>query len=192
MNRSICFVLALAGWIAAGPVLAAGASDPVTGRPLQVAARTPAADDPQASDRAVVDYGGQQRPGTVVVNTKERYLYLVLQDGKAIRYGIGVARRGFEWRGSHPITMKRNWPAWRPPAQMRRRQPYLPAYMEGGPDNPLGARALYLGATLYRIHGTNEAASIGHAVSSGCIRMHNADVIDLYERVKVGTRVDII
>jgi lipoprotein-anchoring transpeptidase ErfK/SrfK len=139
--------------------------------------------------RQVVSYGGGQAPGTVVVSTAERRLYYVLGNGQAIRYGVGVGRPGFQWAGSKTITMKREWPDWRPPAQMLRRRPDLPRYMAGGLGNPLGARALYLGCSLFRIHGSNEPETIGYAVSSGCIRMTNADVTDLYSRVRVGTRV---
>ncbi len=140
----------------------------------------------------VVSYDGRERPGTIVINTRERMLYLVQENGRAIRYGIGVGRPGFAWAGTHTITTMREWPDWRPPAEMLRRQPNLPRYMRGGPDNPLGARAMYLGSTLYRIHGSNEPWTIGQAVSSGCIRMRNEDVIDLYQRVRVGTRVVVI
>jgi lipoprotein-anchoring transpeptidase ErfK/SrfK len=139
--------------------------------------------------RETVDYTGPYSPGTVVVDTGERRLYLVEQGGKALKYGIGVGRPGFEWAGVHTVTNKAEWPDWTPPPQMRKRQPGLPAHMEGGPDNPLGARAMYLGSTFYRIHGTSEPWTIGQAVSSGCFRMTNDDVTDLYERVKVGTRV---
>ena len=139
--------------------------------------------------RQTVSYTGGQAPGTVVVSTAERRLYYVLGNGQAIRYGIGVGRPGFQWAGTKTITMKREWPDWRPPAQMLRRRPDLPRYMAGGIGNPLGARAMYLGGSLYRIHGSNEPETIGYAVSSGCIRMTNADVIDLYSRVRVGTRV---
>lgn len=128
-------------------------------------------------------------PGTVIIRTSERRLYYVTSRGQAIRYGIGVGRQGFTWKGRETVSMKREWPSWRPPAEMRKRRPDLPHYMEGGPNNPLGARALYLGNTLFRIHGTNEPHTIGQAVSSGCIRMMNDDVIDLYNRVGVGTRV---
>jgi lipoprotein-anchoring transpeptidase ErfK/SrfK len=141
---------------------------------------------------AVVDYPGNEQPGTVVINTRERFLYLVIENGRAKRYGIGVGRPGFTWAGVHKVTAKREWPDWTPPAEMRKRQPYLPAHMAGGPDNPLGARALYLGSTLYRIHGSNEPWTIGRAVSSGCIRMRNKDVIDLYEQVGVGAKVVVI
>lgn len=146
---------------------------------------------PQASPipREVVEYKGPHKPGTIVVSTTERRLYLIESGGTAVKYGIGVGRPGFTWGGAQTVTAKREWPGWTPPPQMRKRRPDLPRYMPGGPDNPLGARALYLGSTLYRIHGSNEPETIGQAVSSGCIRMMNQDVIDLYNRVKVGTRV---
>ncbi|HEY9009512.1 MAG TPA: L,D-transpeptidase [Devosia sp.] len=139
--------------------------------------------------KEIVAYSGKYKPGTIIVETSERRLYLVLEDGKAMKYGIGVGRDGFRWSGQHRITRTAEWPGWTPPAQMRKRVPDLPAYMPGGPDNPLGARALYIGSTLYRIHGTSEPWTIGQAVSSGCIRMVNDDVIDLYNRVKVGALV---
>jgi lipoprotein-anchoring transpeptidase ErfK/SrfK len=142
--------------------------------------------------RQEVRYDGREKPGTVIINTNERLLYLVLDDGKAMRYGIGVGKPGFTWAGVHHITNKREWPDWRPPSEMLRRRPDLPRHMEGGPDNPLGARAMYLGSTLYRIHGSNEPWTIGQAVSSGCIRMRNDDVVDLYSKVKVGTKVVVI
>jgi lipoprotein-anchoring transpeptidase ErfK/SrfK len=142
--------------------------------------------------RQVVDYDGNESPGTIVVDTRERFLYLVQSGGRAIRYGIGVGRPGFTWAGIKHITQKREWPDWRPPPEMLKRRPDLPRYMAGGPDNPLGARALYLGSSLYRIHGSNEPWTIGMAVSSGCIRMRNEDVIDLYDRVTVGTKVRVI
>jgi lipoprotein-anchoring transpeptidase ErfK/SrfK len=142
--------------------------------------------------RQIVAYRGTERPGTIVVDTTNKFLYLVQDGGRALRYGIGVGREGFEWSGRQTISMKREWPSWRPPAEMIRRRPDLPRFMEGGPDNPLGARALYLGSSLYRIHGTNEPHTIGQAVSSGCIRMLNDDVTDLYSRVRVGTTVLVI
>ncbi len=149
---------------------------------------------PQAAPvaRETVAYGARHAPGTIVVSTSERRLYYVLGNGQAVRYGIGVGRPGFEWAGTKTVSMKREWPDWRPPAQMLRRRPYLPRYMKGGPENPLGARALYLGSSLYRIHGSNEPETIGQAVSSGCIRMTNEDVTDLYSRVSVGTRVIVV
>lgn len=142
--------------------------------------------------RQVVPYRTHEPAGTIVVSTGEKYLYLVLGKGKAMRYGIGTARDGFEWSGTHRVTNKREWPGWTPPAEMRKRQPGLPAHIPGGINNPLGARALYIGSTLYRIHGTNEPWTIGGDVSSGCIRMVNADVVDLFERVKIGAKVVVL
>jgi len=142
--------------------------------------------------REIVAFNGAYAPGTVVVNTAERRLYLVLPGHKAMKYGIGVGRAGFEWSGSQSISRKQEWPDWVPPAEMIQRRPDLPRYMAGGPENPLGARAMYLGGTLYRIHGSNEPDTIGQAVSSGCIRMLNEDVVDLYDRVKVGTPVVVL
>ena len=162
-------------------------------QPSPAAAALPADRDMsvQASPvpRALVAYSGRQAPGTIVVSTQERRLYLVLEGGRAIRYGIGVGRPGFEWSGVQRVTRMEEWPDWRPPAQMLRRRPDLPRHMVGGEDNPLGARAMYLGGSLYRIHGSNEPNTIGQAVSSGCIRMTNQDVADLYGRVRVGTTV---
>ena len=143
-------------------------------------------------DRQIVDYKSDQPPGTVVVDTSHYFLYLVMEGGKAMRYGIGVGREGFTWSGVNTISAKREWPEWRPPDEMLERRPDLPRYMAGGEDNPLGARALYLGSTLYRIHGSNEPWTIGTNVSSGCIRLRNADIIDLYEHVKVGTKVVVL
>jgi lipoprotein-anchoring transpeptidase ErfK/SrfK len=142
--------------------------------------------------RQVVAYNGGEKAGTIIVKTGEKFLYLVLGDGRAMRYGIGTARDGFEWNGTHRVSNKREWPDWTPPAEMRKRQPGLPAHMAGGINNPLGARAIYIGSTLYRIHGTTEPWTIGHDVSSGCIRMVNDDVIDLYERVKIGAKVIVL
>ncbi|UZE48617.1 L,D-transpeptidase [Rhodopseudomonas sp. P2A-2r] len=139
--------------------------------------------------RTVVSIDTRYAPGTIIVNTAERRLYLVQANGQALRYGIGVGRDGFRWGGVHKITAKKEWPSWTPPAQMIARRPDLPRHMEGGVDNPLGARAMYLGSTLYRIHGSNEPETIGQAVSSGCFRMTNDDVTDLYNRVAVGATV---
>jgi lipoprotein-anchoring transpeptidase ErfK/SrfK len=143
-----------------------------------------------------VDYETKYKPGTIVIDTVNRFLYLVMEDGKARRYGVGVGKPGFGWAGEHKITRKAEWPDWHPPAEMIEREAakghFLPASMDGGEANPLGARAMYLGSTLYRIHGTNAPWTIGFGVSSGCIRMRNQDVVDLYERVKVGTRVIVI
>ena len=139
--------------------------------------------------RQVVPYAEKHKPGTIVIKTKERRLYYVQGDGTAIRYGIGVGRDGFRWSGVHSVSMKREWPDWTPPPQMLKREPQLPRHMNGSPQNPLGARAIYLGSSLYRIHGSNEEETIGEANSSGCFRMTNTDVIDLYSRVKVGSTV---
>ena len=139
--------------------------------------------------RKEVDYSSSEKPGTIIIETSKRFLYLVLSDGKALRYGIGVGRSGFTWKGAERISRKAEWPEWHPPAEMIERQPDLPEFMEGGPNNPLGARALYLGATEYRIHGTAQPWTIGQAVSSGCIRLTNEDVIDLYGRAKIGAKV---
>ncbi|WP_119308625.1 L,D-transpeptidase [Cohaesibacter haloalkalitolerans] len=145
--------------------------------------------------RTTVSYDGKfanSPEGTIVINTQERRLYYIMGDGKAVKYGIGVGRPGFQWTGTHRVSRKAEWPGWTPPPAMRKRVPNLPSYMEGGPNNPLGARAMYIGSTIYRIHGSNEPWSIGQAVSSGCIRLANEDVIDLYERVKVGAQVHVI
>ncbi len=142
--------------------------------------------------RQEVRYEGGEAAGTIIINTRERMLYLVQSPGRALRYGIGVGRPGFTWSGVHHVSQKREWPDWTPPDEMLRRRPDLPRHMVGGPDNPLGARAMYLGSTLYRIHGSNEPWTIGTQVSSGCIRMRNDDVIDLYGRVKIGTKVVVI
>jgi lipoprotein-anchoring transpeptidase ErfK/SrfK len=139
--------------------------------------------------RQIVYFSSDYAPGTVVIDTAERRLYLVLPHGQALRYGIGVGRDGFRWSGIHRISSKKEWPSWTPPSQMLARRPDLPRHMEGGLDNPLGARAMYLGSTLYRIHGSNEPETIGQAVSSGCFRMTNEDVADLYDRVSVGATV---
>jgi lipoprotein-anchoring transpeptidase ErfK/SrfK len=143
-------------------------------------------------ERQIVDYDGRERPGTIIIDTPRKFLFLVQPGGRAIRYGIGVGRPGFEWSGVKAISRKAEWPGWTPPPQMMLRRPDLPSHMDGGPGNPLGARALYLGSSLYRIHGTNEPETIGKNVSSGCIRMMNQDVIDLYNRVPVGTKVIVI
>jgi lipoprotein-anchoring transpeptidase ErfK/SrfK len=154
------------------------------------------AGEPQALNprylKQEVPYEGKEAAGTIIINTPERLLYLVEGNGRALRYGIGVGRPGFTWAGVHNVTNKREWPDWTPPDDMLRRRPDLPRHMEGGPENPLGARAMYLGSTLYRIHGSNEPWTIGTAVSSGCIRMRNEDVIDLYERVRVGAKVVVL
>ena len=141
--------------------------------------------------RQMVFFRSSEAPGTVVVHTSERFLYVVAGNNRALRYGLGVGREGFQWSGLVRISRKAEWPDWTPPPEMIARQPYLPRFMAGGPGNPMGARALYLGSTIYRIHGTNQPETIGHAVSSGCFRLANGDVIDLFERVPVGTKVII-
>ena len=142
--------------------------------------------------KQVVYYRTNEAPGTIIISTAERHLYLVQGNGRALRYGIGVGRDGFRWSGTHRITAKKEWPAWTPPSQMLRRRPDLPRHMAGGIENPLGARAMYLGSTLYRIHGSNEPWTIGTNVSSGCIRMRNEDVIDLFDRVKLNATVVVL
>jgi lipoprotein-anchoring transpeptidase ErfK/SrfK len=190
-----------------GPNLGGGFLEFLFGGPARSPASYPAepaqpyygqsdAGEPQALDprylKQEVSYEGKEAPGTIIINTPERLLYLVEGGGRALRYGIGVGRPGFTWAGVHNITSKREWPDWTPPDDMLKRRPDLPRHMEGGPENPLGARAMYIGSTLYRIHGSNEPWTIGTQVSSGCIRMRNEDVIDLYERVKVGAKVVVI
>jgi lipoprotein-anchoring transpeptidase ErfK/SrfK len=144
---------------------------------------------PATFQKQAVFYRTNEAPGTIIVDTPDRYLYLIQGNNRAIRYGIGVGRQGFQWQGLLRISRKAEWPDWTPPAEMIDRQPYLPRWMAGGPGNPLGARALYLGETIYRIHGTNQPETIGSAVSSGCFRLVNGDVVDLYDRVPVGTKV---
>jgi lipoprotein-anchoring transpeptidase ErfK/SrfK len=147
---------------------------------------------PPAFRRTLVDYPTKEPAGTIIIDTPNTYLYLVLGNGKALRYGVGVGREGFTWSGVQQVTRMAEWPDWNPPEEMIVRQPYLPRFMAGGETNPLGARALYLGNTVYRIHGTNQPSTIGTFVSSGCIRLTNEDVMDLYSRVKVGTRVVVL
>ena len=169
--------------------------DPITHQPLVQAPGAVGADGRPlavAIPRETVYFSTNYAPGTIVISTAERRLYFVLPNGQAVKYGVGVGRPGFEWSGTKTIGMKREWPGWTPPAQMLKRRPDLPRHMAGGVDNPLGARAMYLGGTLYRIHGSNEPETIGQAVSSGCIRMTNDDVVDLYDRVKIGTKVVVL
>jgi lipoprotein-anchoring transpeptidase ErfK/SrfK len=178
----------------------AAAATPAPGRPTVLAALPPA-EQPEAGPakelppqfrRQLVDYPTSEPAGTVIIDTPHTYLYLVRGGGKALRYGIGVGREGFTWSGGERISRMSEWPDWHPPKEMIERQPYLPRFMAGGAGNPLGARALYLGNTLYRIHGTNQPSTIGHFVSSGCIRLTNDDVADLYSRVNLGTRVVVL
>ena len=165
--------------------------------PPQVAA-APSEDEgtvfelPSRLKRQVVNYATREAPGTVIIDTPKTYLYYVLGGGQAVRYGIGVGREGFTWSGTQTITKKAEWPDWTPPPEMIARQPYLPRQMAGGPGNPLGARAMYLGGTVYRIHGTNAPKTIGTHVSSGCLRLTNEDVSDLYSRVNIGTKVIVL
>jgi lipoprotein-anchoring transpeptidase ErfK/SrfK len=188
-------ILAL-GALAAALTLSATATaaplytqQPMVQQAPQVEEDTEAFELPERFKRQVVAYTGPEAAGTIIVDTPNTYLYFVLGGGRAIRYGIGVGREGFTWSGVQSITKKSEWPDWHPPADMLARQPYLPRFMAGGPGNPLGARAMYLGGTIYRIHGTNNPSTIGGRVSSGCIRMTNDDVADLYSRVNIGTKV---
>ena len=151
-----------------------------------------AVETPARFRRQTVSYSTREAPGTIIIDTPNTYLYYVLGNGQAMRYGIGIGRDGFTWSGTQTITRKAEWPAWTPPPEMIARQPYLPRHMAGGPGNPLGARAMYLGGTIYRIHGTNAPDTIGKHVSSGCIRLTNDDVSDLYSRVNVGTKVIVL
>jgi lipoprotein-anchoring transpeptidase ErfK/SrfK len=177
-----------------------GSIHPATGNRTAVAGLPPedqpeggsAADLPRQFQRQLVDYVTSEPAGTIIIDTPHTYLYLVLGPGKALRYGVGVGREGFTWTGTERISHMSEWPDWHPPKEMIERQPYLPRFMAGGEGNPLGARALYLGNTIYRIHGTNQPSTIGHFVSSGCIRLTNEDVTDLYSRVNVGTRVVVL
>jgi lipoprotein-anchoring transpeptidase ErfK/SrfK len=192
--------IALSGTAAAAPpqvqLFALNLSPPVQSAPQAQAA--PSEDEgavtelPARLRRQIVSYATREAPGTVIIDTPNTYLYYVLGGGQAIRYGIGVGRDGFTWSGTQSITKKAEWPDWTPPPEMIARQPYLPRYMAGGPGNPLGARAMYLGGTVYRIHGTNAPGTIGTHVSSGCIRLTNEDVADLYSRVNVGTKVIVL
>jgi lipoprotein-anchoring transpeptidase ErfK/SrfK len=182
--------------VAPSPVLGqAGGPVRLQSGELQVEERpgyVPSADEEQlepAFQKQLVFFRTSEPPGTIIVHTSERFLYLVQGNNRAIRYGIGVGREGFQWAGMLRISRKSEWPDWTPPAEMIARQPYLPRFTAGGPGNPMGARALYLGQTVYRIHGTNQPQTIGYAVSSGCFRLVNNDVIDLYDRVPVGTKV---
>jgi lipoprotein-anchoring transpeptidase ErfK/SrfK len=175
----------------------AAASAPATAQRIDTSVVDEPGATPNAADeelpptlrRQVVFFRSNEVPGTIIVHTSERFLYVVQGNGRALRYGIGVGRDGFQWQGLLRISRKQEWPDWTPPPEMIERQPYLPRFMAGGPGNPMGARALYLGATIYRIHGTNQPHTIGSAVSSGCFRLVNPEVIDLYERIPVGTKV---
>ena len=180
--------------------LMGGAPDPVRTSAVVMPQPKPQREAAQRMDPVflpqTVAYDGPHKPGTIIIDTNQNFLFLVEAGGKARRYGVGTGKPGFEWAGTHKVTLKKEWPGWTPPAEMiareRAKGRILPAFMPGGPENPLGARALYLGSTLYRIHGTNQPWTIGQAVSSGCIRMRNEDVVDLYERARLGTTVVVI
>ena len=189
--RTGTFALIAAAALWSAPVSAQSGSTPYY-QPIQTAEAEDAAEVPAQLRRQTVSYAGSEAPGTIIIDTPNTYLYYVLGGGKAIRYGIGVGREGFTWSGVKSVERKTEWPDWIPPAEMLERQPYLPRFVAGGPGNPLGARAMYLAGTIYRIHGTNQPSSIGKRVSSGCIRMLNEDVIDLYARVNVGTKVVVL
>jgi lipoprotein-anchoring transpeptidase ErfK/SrfK len=187
-----CVLLSVLLVIAAAPIHAQSPSDTdMLGLPDQPGyVPNPAEEQLDvAFERQPVFYRTTEPPGTIVISTSQRFLYLIQGNNRAIRYGIGVGRVGFQWSGVHRISRKKEWPDWTPPPEMIARQPYLPRWMAGGPGNPLGARALYIGKTVYRIHGTNQPQTIGHAVSSGCFRLTNPDIIDLFPRVPIGTRV---
>ena len=190
MRRFIAFA-ALACSVSFAATAGATTVDPLTHLPMpEITADSRVGYTP--IPREQVAYTGPYAPGMIVISTEERRLYFILPGGQAMKYGVGVGRPGFSWGGINAISMKKEWPDWTPPSQMLRRRPDLPRHMAGGINNPLGARAMYLGSTLFRIHGSNEPETIGQAVSSGCIRMTNDDVSDLYDRVKVGTRVVVL
>ena len=203
-GRAGAAAFVLAAGLAAAPTSALAqaltytSSDTYAYRPDMPSVMQPEAAAPEADDlspalrRQLVSYTGGEPAGTIIIDTPHTFLYLVLGGGQAVRYGIGVGREGFTWSGVQNISRKAEWPDWIPPAEMIARQPYLPRWVGGGPGNPLGARALYLGNSDYRIHGTNDPTSIGKHVSSGCIRLRNADIIDLYNRVGIGTRVVVL
>jgi len=193
MVMQFWFLMAIA--LLVGPALSAQAQSGPQGNELAVDEQPgyePSPDEERVAlpyQKQLVFFRSTEPPGTIVVHTSQRFLYLVQGNNRAVRYGIGVGREGFQWAGLLKISRKAEWPDWTPPPEMIKRQPYLPRWMAGGPGNPLGARALYLGNTIYRIHGTNQPQTIGHAVSSGCFRLVNNDVADLYDRVPVGTKV---
>ncbi len=199
MRRYLLLMLSVIAFIATLPAQAqTGFFDPVKKQWVSYRLTPEAAGEiaRRKYKRKLVSYRGSEAPGTIVIDTNDRWLYHVQENGKAMRYGIGVGKDGFTWNGTEKVTRKAKWPGWTPPPEMivreRKNGRRLPSYMPGGPQNPLGARALYLGNTIYRIHGTNEDWSIGRAVSSGCIRMLNGDVEHLYERVKIGTKVKVL
>jgi lipoprotein-anchoring transpeptidase ErfK/SrfK len=188
LRLRFCIAVLVALPVPISPALAQRPIMPIGDQPGHIPSPSDEQLPPQLQ-RQVVLYRTSEAPGTIIVHTSERFLYVVQPGGRAMRYGIGVGRDGFQWQGLLQITRKQEWPDWTPPSEMIERQPYLPRFMAGGPGNPMGARALYLGTTIYRIHGTNQPQTIGSAVSSGCFRLVNSDVIDLYERIPVGTKV---
>jgi lipoprotein-anchoring transpeptidase ErfK/SrfK len=188
--RSFIIASALLAGLAAAPAASAN-----TGQPEGLVPVPPAKTETatlQFKRGQIVNFQSRQKPGSIVIVTRDRALYYILGNSKAVKYRVATAKRGFEWSGTHAVSAKVKWPDWRPPAQMRKRRPELPSHMAGGPQNPLGARAIYLGNSIYRIHGTNEPASIGKAASSGCIRMLNADVSELFQHVKLGATVTVV
>ena len=188
-----CVILAVSAiWAGSGVAAPLSSSAPFTGTVAPLAEETDAFELAPNLQRQIVGYSANVPPGSIVVDTANTYLYFVLGEGRAIRYGIGVGRDGFTWSGVEQVTRKAEWPDWTPPAEMIARQPYLARFTAGGEGNPLGARAIYLGNTSYRIHGTNSPETIGTHVSSGCIRLLNADVIDLYSRVSIGTKIIVL
>ncbi len=192
MKRSIAAIAGILGLAAAASLALAQQRPSEQLDVLDEPGRVPSPDEellPPQFQRQLVFFRTTEPPGTIVVDSNQRFLYLVQGDNRAIRYGIGVGRDGFRWSGILKIVRKQEWPDWRPPPEMIQRQPYLPRFMAGGPGNPMGARAMYLGGTVYRIHGTNQPQTIGSAVSSGCFRLVNSDVTDLFNRVDVGTKV---
>ena len=194
MRRRLRWALALFAALASNGPAQPQPAPPVDLQVEDQPGYVPSPDEEQLTgpyEKQEVFFRTSEAPGTVVIDTAERFLYVVQGGNRALRYGIGVGRDGFQWSGLQRVSRKEEWPDWRPPPEMIERQPYLPRFMAGGPGNPLGARALYLGKTVYRIHGTNQPETIGHAVSSGCFRLVNEDVIDLYDRVPVGTKVII-
>jgi lipoprotein-anchoring transpeptidase ErfK/SrfK len=200
--RAFSFAAACAAALLASPASAQplpflmfpfGQSLPQAAEPPAMAMpREDGAEQPSRYKRQIVEYRTGEAAGTIIIDTPHTYLYYVLGNGRAVRYGIGVGREGFTWSGTQTITRKAEWPDWTPPPEMLQRQPYLPRFMAGGPQNPLGARAMYLGGTEYRIHGTNDPSTIGGRVSSGCIRLTNDDVTDLYGHVNIGTKVIVL
>jgi lipoprotein-anchoring transpeptidase ErfK/SrfK len=202
-RHAMTLPLQLTALAAAALALAVGIAPAQHGTPFELRNTTPTIEDampgrepgpaaklvPDVYQRQPVLYRTTEAPGTIIIDTSRRFLYLIQPNNTALRYGVGVGRDGFQWNGLLKITRKSEWPDWTPPPEMIERQPYLPRFMAGGPGNPMGARALYLGATVYRIHGTNAPETIGHAVSSGCFRLVNEQVMDLYDRVPVGTKV---